>query len=396
MVAARRWPVISALGIVQILAWGSSYYLMAVLAEPIVTDTGWPLPWVVGALSLGLACGGLASPLVGRWIAQLGGRPVLAVGCTLLTTGLLICAVAPGLPGFYLGWCVIGLGMSAGLYDPAFATLGRLYREQARSAITALTLWGGFASTVSWPLSTWLLGQVDWRGTVAAYAVLHLLVSLPLILCLVPKEPRATGKEGHEALDGTHLVGAERGAFLVMAAILVLSGLAVTMISVHLLTFLQAQGLSLMDAVAIGALLGPAQVAARVVEMAGRGRHHPIWSLLFACGSVATGLLLLALDLQVPALAMILYGAGNGVFLIARGALPLVLFGPERYPALMGWLARPALLAQAAAPVLGGALVGMLGPGAALAIVAALGVVTFALTVILSRVCSTGFRGAHL
>ncbi|MFC0339877.1 MFS transporter [Paracoccus niistensis] len=394
MTAARRWPVISALGIVQILAWGSSYYLMAVLAQPIVDDTGWPLPWVVGAVSVALACAGLASPLVGRLIARHGGRPVLAAGCTLLAAGLLICAAAPSLPTFYLGWCVIGLGMSAGLYDPAFATLGRLYKDQTRSAITALTLWGGFASTVSWPLSTWLLGQFDWRDTVAVWAALHLLVSLPLILCLVPNEPRATGKEGHAALDGTHLVGAERGAFLVMAAILVLSGLAVTMISVHLLTFLQAQGLSLMDAVAIGALLGPAQVAARVIEMASRGRHHPIWSLLFACGSVATGLLLLALDLQVPALAMILYGAGNGVFSIARGALPLALFGAERYPALMGRLARPALLAQAAAPVLGGALVGMLGPGTTLNVVAALGLLTFALAIILTRTCLSGSRRA--
>lgn len=180
-----------------------------------------------------------------------------------------------------------------------------------------------------------------------------------------------------------------------MAAILVLSGLAVTMISVHLLTFLQAQGLSLADAVAIGALLGPAQVAARVIEMAGQGRHHPIWSLLFACGSVAAGLILLALDLQLPAVAMILYGAGNGVFSIARGALPLALFGPARYPALMGRLARPALLAQAAAPVLGGALVGMLGSGATLNVVAALGLLNFALAVTLSRVCSAGLRGAH-
>ena len=149
-----------------------------------------------------------------------------------------------------------------------------------------------------------------------------------------------------------------------------------------------------MDAVAIGALLGPAQVAARVIEMAGRDRHHPIWSLLFACGSVATGLLLLALDLQVPALAMILYGAGNGVFSIARGALPLALFGAERYPALMGRLARPALLAQAAAPVLGGALVGMLGPGTTLNVVAALGLLTFALAIILTRTCLSGSRRA--
>ena len=175
--AARRWPVVSSLGIVQILAWGSSYYLMAVLAQPIVADTGWPLPWVVGAISLALACAGIASPFVGRLITRHGGRPVLAGGCALLATGLLICAAASNLPGFYLGWCIIGLGMSAGLYDPAFATLGRLYKDQARGAITALTLWGGFASTVSWPLSTWLLSHLDWRGTVATYAALHVLIS---------------------------------------------------------------------------------------------------------------------------------------------------------------------------------------------------------------------------
>src|SRR5690606_2544483 len=106
-------------------------------------------------LSAALACAGLASPVVGRLIAQHGGRPVLAGGCALLATGLLICAAATSLAAFYLGWCIIGLGMSAGLYDPAFATLGKLYKDGARGAITALTLWGGFASTVSWPLSTW-------------------------------------------------------------------------------------------------------------------------------------------------------------------------------------------------------------------------------------------------
>ena len=386
MVAARRWPVISSLGIVQILAWGSSYYLMAVLAQPIVADTGWPLPWVVGAISLALACAGIASPFVGRLITRHGGRPVLAGGCALLATGLLICAAASNLPGFYLGWCIIGLGMSAGLYDPAFATLGRLYKDQARGAITALTLWGGFASTVSWPLSTWLLSHLDWRGTVATYAALHVLISLPLILLLLPKESQVQSKASREARDGMHLVGTEKWAFLIMAAILVTSGLAVTMISVHLLTLLQAQGLSRADAVAVGALFGPAQVAARVVEMASRGRHHPIWSLLFACGSVAAGLMLLALNIRLPALAMILYGTGNGIFSIARGALPLALFGPDRYPALMGRLARPALLAQACAPVLGGALISILGPNAALVIIAALGVINVALAILLSRV----------
>lgn len=379
MHTARRWPVISALGIVQILTWGSSYYLMAVLAAPIAADTGWPTPWVVGAISVALVCAGLASPKVGRAIAHFGGRPVLAAGCTLLAMGLVVMAAAPNLPVFYAGWCIIGLGMGAGLYDPAFATLGRLYKKDARAAITALTLWGGFASTVCWPLSTWLLEHLGWRGAAASYAAIHLVICLPLIFGLIPKEPRQRPAAEQNVKGSAALNGPERRAFLVMALILVTAGLAVTVISVYLLTLLQAQGLSLAEAVTIGALLGPAQVAARVMEMAGKGRHHPIWTLIFATASVATGLVLLALDMDLPALAVILYGAGNGIFSIARGALPLTLFGSERYPVLMGRLALPALLAQAAAPLLGSALITGMGSQGTLAIMACLGIANLVL-----------------
>ncbi|SIR37855.1 hypothetical protein SAMN05421641_1501, partial [Paracoccus thiocyanatus] len=150
---ARRWPVISALGIVQIFAWGSSYYLLAVFASPIAADTGWSLSWIVGGLSLGLFVAGMASPRVGEAIRHHGGKPVLALSALLLAAGLLILATAPVLPVFIAGWIVLGIGMGAGLYDAAFATLGGIYGREARSAITTLTLWGGFASTVCWPLS---------------------------------------------------------------------------------------------------------------------------------------------------------------------------------------------------------------------------------------------------
>ncbi|WP_273699896.1 MFS transporter, partial [Paracoccus sphaerophysae] len=294
MAVARRWPVISALGIAQIFAWGSSYYLMAVLAAPIVTDTGWPLPRVVAAISVGLAAAGLASPAVGRAIAYHGGRPVLACGHALLALGLLVIAVSPGLAVFYAGWAVIGMGMGAGLYDPAFAALGRIYGKDARSAITALTLWGGFASTVCWPLSVWFLDQFGWRGTAVAYAAIHLLLCIPVIAWIIPKEPQALPATARGTTEQIRLTGPERGAFLTIAAILVTVGLAATMISVHLLTLLQARGLTMAEAVVLGTLLGPAQVAARLVEMAGRGRHHPIWTLLCATGCIALGLVLLA------------------------------------------------------------------------------------------------------
>jgi MFS family permease len=152
----NRVVVISVLGVTQIFAWGSSYYLPAVLAKPIASDTGWSLSWVVGGLSLGLLVAGLVSPWVGRAIARGGGRPVLAVSAGLLAAGLSALALAHSLPAFLIAWLLVGLGMGAGLYDPAFATLGRLYGQGGRSAITTLTLFGGFASTVCWPLSAFL------------------------------------------------------------------------------------------------------------------------------------------------------------------------------------------------------------------------------------------------
>ena len=166
--------MVAALGIVQILAWGSSYYLLAVLAGPIARDTGWPYAWVIGGVSLGLLVAGLASVRVGRAIEEYGGRRVLAAGAVLLAAGLALMAAAPSVPVYLAAWLVLGLGMGAGLYDAAFSTLGRLYGAGARGAITALTLWGGFASTVCWPLSAWLVEGVGWRGACLAYAGLHL------------------------------------------------------------------------------------------------------------------------------------------------------------------------------------------------------------------------------
>lgn len=386
---ARRWPVVAALGVVQIIAWGSSFYLLTVLALPIARDTGWPLVAVTGALSAALLVAGLVSPRVGAAVARRGGRPVLAMGCATLAVGLLVVAAAPSLPIFVLGWLIMGLGMGASLYDPAFATLGRLYGRDARRAITALTLWGGFASTVSWPLSAALLEAVGWRGTAAAYAGGHLLVALPLVLLAIPPAaPRGEGEGGPPSPSpgaAPALDARERASFRLFAAMLVIAGVASVVLSVHLLTFLRAQGHALAAAVALGALFGPAQVGARVLEMASGGRHHPILTLGAAAVSTALGLVLLALDAALPGLALILFGAGSGLLSIARGALPLAVFGPERYAALMGRLARPNLLAQAVAPALGAAAIARLGPGPTLWALAGLGFANLALLALLWR-----------
>ncbi len=245
--------------------------------------------------------------------------------------------------------------MGAGLYDPAFSTLGRLCGEAARSAITKVTLFGGFASTVCWPLTALLEAWIGWRGACLAYALVHLAVVLPLYLFVVPKEA-AVAKSAPGAASASppgHLRPDQRFAFNLIAVVFTLAYAVMTIIAVHLLTLLQARGLELAAAVALGALVGPAQVGGRLVEMAFGGRAHPICTLLVSFALVAMGAILLLIAPGWAVAAIILYGIGSGLRSIVRGTVPLVLFGKEGYAILMGRLSVPTLLATAAAPMLG-------------------------------------------
>jgi predicted MFS family arabinose efflux permease len=365
-----RRRAVTVLGMTQILAWGSSFYLLAVLAEPIVLDTGWPRGAVVGGVSLGLLVSGLAATRVGRAIERLGGRPVLAASSALLAAGLALMAAAPSLPVYLGAWLVLGLGMGAGLYDAAFSTLGRMFGRSARSAITAVTLWGGFASTVCWPLSAFLVESVGWRWTCLVYGALHLGVALPLHLLALPREGvRAETAGSTEPVAGTERAAPPPARILALLAVILTAGGAIAAaISVHLIVMLQAAGLSLAAAVGLGALIGPAQVGARVVEMLVGRRHHPLWTMTAAALLILAGLALLALGFYLPAIALISYGAGNGIWSIARGAVPLELFGGSGYAGLMGRLAMPIFIAQAAAPSLAALLLVQAGAASVLVV----------------------------
>ena len=201
-----RWVVASGVGLAQMLAFGTSLYLLTVLSQPIRMDTGWPLPWIFGGMSAGQLAGAAAAPRVGRWIRRLGGRPALSVSSLLFAAGLALLAVSTSLPVYFAGWVVIGLAMACGLYDVAFGALGRLYGLEARRAITTVTLWGGFASTVFWTLSGLLVSHVGWRLTCGIYAGLHLVVALPIYRWLLPAaephvEPQPDGSGSGRAAD---------------------------------------------------------------------------------------------------------------------------------------------------------------------------------------------------
>lgn len=381
---SRPW-VISFLGIGQILVWGSSYYLLTVLAKPVVDDTGWPMAWVVGALSGGLLVSGLVSPRVGHLIERHGGRPVLAGSAVLLATGLAIQGLAPNVWVFVLAWLVIGLAMGAGLYDPAFSTLTRLYGDQARSAITSLTLWGGFASTVCWPLTAFLVEHVGWRGASLAYVAIMLVLVLPMYWFGLPREPAspAVSTRPPAAPISASTKRENRMFLLILAVSFTIASIVMTIIAVHLVTLLRDRGFSLATAVSLGMLIGPSQVGARVLEAAFGRKVHPIWSLLVCTVAVAIGLATLLGSVELVALGLILYGGGNGLRSIARGTVPLAMFGREGYAVLMGWIAMPVLVAQAISPTIGDLMIEAFGTSGTIAALAGLSVLNVAATVLL-------------
>jgi MFS family permease len=368
----RRRIVILALGVTQILGFGTTLYLPTVLAAPIVDDTGWAPSMVVGGLSVAMLTAGAISPLVGRLVHRHGGRPVMALSSVLLALGLAAQALAPTLPFYLAAWMVTGLGMGSGLYDTAFATLGRLYGHHARSAITAVTLYGGFASTICWPLSAWMVESVGWRSACLVYAALHLLLSLPLHALALPSAARDHEETESAAGDGAKRLDRPlRRSYRILLTLSTTGGIVASVMAVHVIGLLQAHEIAFATAVALAALIGPAQVGGRILEMAFGHRYHPIFTLLLATALVAGGTAAFFLGSPVLALALVLYGGGQGIWSIARGTVPMALFGPGLYPIVIGRLAMPNLIAQAISPPIGTVVIDRSGAETLVALLAA-------------------------
>jgi predicted MFS family arabinose efflux permease len=360
-----RWVVASGVGLVQMLAFGTSLYLLTVLSQPIRADTGWPLAWIIGGMSVGQLAGAGAAPSVGRWIKRHGGRPALSVSSFLFAGGLGLLAVSPNLVVYFAGWMVIGLGMACGLYDVAFGALGRLYGLEARRAITTVTLWGGFASTVFWTLSGVLVTHVGWRWTCGVYALMHLAIALPIYRFLLPAaEPHVEAPPAAELGPAVApgLSDTAKAAMLLLGAVLMSETLVASIVSVHLVTLLRERGLSMAAAIGLGVFIGPTQVSARFGESMFGTRIHPSATMIVAVGAITLGVGLLPfLPLSLAAVALMSYGAGIGLVSISRGSLPLYLFGPLEAPVISGRIGRPIAITAALAPSIGALLITRLG-----------------------------------
>lgn len=343
-------PLISALGIAQIISWGSLFYAIGVLGPSMRGELGVSELFLFGAFTAGLLVSGTLAPVAGRAIDRRGGRVVLSLGSCLGALALTLLAAAPNAAVMVAGWIVAGASMAACLYDPAFATLSQHAGERYRRAVTALTLFGGFASTVFWPLSHLLNEAWGWRATLGVYAGLHLFVCLPIHLLFVPARWRVKPVEDEEPLPRRR--GADpRLRWLTIS--FALATFVFGVIAVHLVGLLTAAGLTEAQAVTLSMLIGPLQVAGRVMELgvAGRVRAVTVGLAAFALMVLALLALIGVEGFGVAAVVFVAaYGLGNGVLTIVKGTAPAELFGREGLGALLGHLSRAGLYAKAFAP----------------------------------------------
>lgn len=363
------------LGLTQLVGWGVTYYLIGALGPTMAADLGWNAATVYGGFSAAIVVMAMVSPLAGMAVDRWGGHRVMPAGAVLGALGCAGLSMAHALPGYFLAWAVLGVGMRLCLYDAAFASLARAAGPSARRPMSQITLFGGLASTVMWPVGHALSEWLGWRAAVLAYAALA-LATLPLYLALPRGRYFAAAGGKDKASSGLARNAAERRlAGVLYALIAMLTNFLAAGNAAHLISLLSGLGLAAAAAVSVAALWGVGQFAARLADVALGSRLHPLTLTLAVCAVLPLCFLLALLsggNLYATAAYALLYGACNGLLTITRGTLPLALFDFRSYGALVGALLIPSFLLTAASPVAYAYIVDSYGARSAMALSAGL------------------------
>ena len=351
MTSTHGRALIPALGVAQIVSWGTLFYHVAVLGKSMRDELGLSASVLFGAYTVGLITSALMAPVSGRRVDRLGGRIVLSTGSIAAAAALVTLALSQGAASLIAGYLLSGVAMSMTLYDPAFATLHRLRPAEYRRLVTMLTLFGGFASTVFWPIGSALNGAIGWRGTLLCFALLHLLICLPLHVLVIPREePVSLDTLAKRAVPNAHA----GSPFYWLAASLALASLIFGSVTAHLIEILTSKGINIADAVIIGACIGPMQVAGRILELSIAKRTKMVHIAVLSFSLLAAAMILLGLigtgGITLGFLFAATYGVGNGIYTILRGVAPAEILGATGMGNLLGRLARIHLPAAALAP----------------------------------------------
>ena len=351
---------VCALGLTQITAWGTAYYCLGVLAGPIAAETGWSRGFVYSGFTVALLVMGAISAWAGRAIDRWGAQRLMSIGTVLLSAAMVAVSFANSQATYLLAWAFLGAAMRFCLYDASFAGLVQVLPSRGRAAISYLTLFGAFASTVFWVVGHYLNEASGWRATLQAFAAINLAVCLPLnwygLARREPERAEDAAAAAAAAREGPPLTGRTRGVAMVLFGfVMSFNGFVFGVVSVQLVPLLEAAGLAAAAAVWVASMKGVAQFGGRVVEILFGRRLHAMTVARIAIGALPVSfVVLLASDGSFAAILAftLVMGASQGVITIVRGAVPLALFGRDGYGLVLGVLATPVIVMNAAAPML--------------------------------------------
>ncbi|WP_292380544.1 arsenite efflux MFS transporter ArsK [Mesorhizobium sp.] len=354
--ASERAPIaaIAALGVTQIIGYGTLYYSFSILAADMARDLGWPTEWIFGALSAALLIGGLTAPWLGRWIDRFGAGKIMTAGSVLAAAALAGCASAPTAVAFVAALIVLEVASNLVQYGAAFALLVQIRPHAAQRSITYLTLIAGFASTVFWPMTSALHAHMPWQGVYLVFAGLNLLVCLPLHAWLshgLAKGRRSASAQPRHIKGSLPATSRPLGLALMVIAFS-LQNLIAAAVLVHMVPLLSGLGLGATAAI-VGTLFGPSQVLSRFINMVFGGKLSPLMLAIISASLMTIGVVVL--DGTAPSIAgavafAVIFGMGNGLFSIVTGSLPLTLFGSDGYGRLQGRVMSARLIVSAVAP----------------------------------------------
>lgn len=388
--ALKLGTIVTGLGITQICGWGTIYYSLGALSEDIIAGTGWPKLLVFGAFSASLLLSGIISRSIGTMVDRHGGRRVMAGGSVLAGVGCLLLGLASSPFAYVAGWLVLGPAMRMALYDTAFASLAQIAGPDTRRAISYLSLFGGLASTVFWPLSGFLSHAIGWQNAYLAFAAINLLVCLPIHLALpTTSRPSATLTVATPDEDGGFLSGRERtGAIALFAMVLACNGFVFSSLSAHIVPLFEKLNYSASTGIVLAALIGPSQVASRFAEVLFGRSIGPMTLGLISFGFLPVAFIVLRagnFSWEGAVLFVVLYGLSNGLVTIVKGQIPLTLFGHAGYGQVLGTLSAPSLILNALAPTLFGVIIDRFGAHNAMALCFAVSLISLAAMVVLAR-----------
>lgn len=395
-VAASRRPalaVVCGLGATQIIGWGTSFSPLAIYGIAIGDELGIARETVFSGVTLMLLVSALLAPRVGRIVDHRGARPVMIVGSLIATLAMLAMWMAYGLVSYFTAWVLIGIAMPMMLSNTALPGLVQVVGSDARRAITGLMLLSGLTSTIFLPLCAWLEDVVGWRDSYLIFAALHLCVCLPIHALVLRPSAGAEVPDKSSSdppPDGVLPQEQRRRAFIMLALWSCTEGLITWGLYLQVIDVFKALGLGSATAVALWAMVGPAQASARFTDLVFGGRYT-IFSVALASATLTSLSFLFLLPFGVSfttvALFCLLLGVGHGLFAVARNTLPLILFGAREYGAYMGLLMVPQNIVNAASPVIFAAAISRIDPAAALWLAGVGAITGLAAVVALVKAC---------